>query len=144
MRPGPRWTITAAIVLASGVAVAAPDAGSNAAARPKIPAGPSPAIAVEAIPAGPLPEPVDLVPDVRGGKVISRLIEPPANFGDARPYPYGAVIQPPDVGDDNAAVIGTTDLPDSRPLSGRLAGKLDAGVGAILGLLFTPRFVGRT
>ena len=54
---------------------------------------------------------------------------------DAKPYPRGMVIEPPDVGDSMGIPAGGLGLPGPRSLAARLVRGLDRGVGSVLDLV---------
>lgn len=76
-----------------------------------------------------------------GGKDAVGIVVPTDPGGDARPWPYGAWIKPPDIGDDMVLELGTDRLP-GLPRSGGLAAQLsrglEDGVGALLRLVMPP------
>lgn len=75
------------------------------------------------------------------GKDSAAIVIDPGHAGDGQPWPYGIWIKPPATTDRNVIAAGSLDLPDSAPLSARLARGLDDSVGTVLELLMTPRFV---
>ncbi len=122
------------VLLLTGFAAADP-----ATALP-LKAGPSKVI--EAPAWEPPARPTLQVPGMKGSDSAAIVIEPDAH-GDARPWPYGMLIRPPDTGDHNALELGTSDLPASDKLSVTVVRTLDQGVGTFLEWLLTPRFVRR-
>ncbi len=102
--------------------------------------GPSKVIEAPAWEWEPLAHPTTKVPGMKGADSLAVVIEP-GSHGDARPWPHGMLIQPPDTGDRNAIEPGTSYLPTSDKLSVKLARTLDLGVGHFLDWLLTPLFV---
>jgi hypothetical protein len=131
-------TTAAAADPASGAAT--PDPQDRPNSRPAIRLGPSRVVEVE--PWQPPARKTTQTPGVNGA-MASGIVIDPGPHGDARPWPYGMLIHPPDTGDRNVLVLGSDDLPGPLPdtLSGRLTRKLDAGVGTMLELLMTPKFI---
>ncbi len=108
--------------------------------RPAIKAGPSKVI--EAPAWEPPARPTTKVPGMTGADSTAIVIDPGAH-ADARPWPHGIVIRPPETGDHNVIELGSSDLPASTKLSVRLGRTLDHGLGQFLEWLLTPRFVRR-
>lgn len=80
------------------------------------------------------------VPGMKGVPSAGIVIETDPG-GDARPWPYGAWIKTPDVGDRNVLELGTDQLPrlpGSDGIAARLSRAFDDGVGALLGLVLPP------
>ena len=125
-----------------GVALAMLLTGSAAAEPPdkpaRKPAGPS--RVVEAPAWEPPARPTTKVPGI-GGKDAVGIVIPTDPGGDARPWPHGAWIKTPDIGDDNVLELGTDRLP-GLPRSGGLAATLSRGfgdgIGRMLELVMPP------
>jgi len=122
-----------------GILLATSTAGAQPKPAPTTPALPSVTIHVEP------QHPFDfggarLFPGF-GGKSVYGLLYDPGSHPDMHAWPKGMLFAPPDIGDDNVIVPGTNSLPWWRierpqtPLSGRLAGALDRGVGALFELV---------
>jgi hypothetical protein len=108
--------------------------------EPKPDAGPQkPARVIEVPPWEPPARATTKTPGIRGQDSSGIVIDPGAH-ADARPYPYGAWIKTPDIGDRNVLELGTNGLPDrpSSALSARLARGLDRGVEKLFELLLPP------
>ena len=117
---------------------------TTAAADPpaKAPRPPGPSKVVEVEPWKPPPRATTKSPGINGAAASGIVIDPGPQ-ADARPWPYGAMIRPPDVGDHNVLVPGSDGLPDSDALSARLARGFDLGLGRAFEWLLTPKFVPR-
>jgi hypothetical protein len=113
-------------------------AAADSPAKQTIPLGPSKVVEVE--PWTPPAKPTQKFPGMKGTASNAVVIAPDPD-GDARPWPYGIWIRPPAFRDDNVIRSGTSDLPDSAGLAGRLSRQFDDGVGTLLEWLMTPRFV---
>jgi hypothetical protein len=125
------------LVVLSGLAAADPADQPNT-AKLAIPLGPSKVVEVE--PWTPPAKVAQKYPSMKGPDSNAVVIDP-GSHGDAQPWPYGIWIKPPASLDDMGIQPGTSDLPDSATLSARLSRHFDNGVGAVLELLMTPRFV---
>jgi len=125
------------LVVLSGLAAADPADPPNT-AKLTIPLGPSKVVEVE-----PWTPPAKVAQKYPGmtGQDSNAVVIDPGPHGDAQPWPYGIWIKPPASSDDMAIRPGTNDLPDSAALSARLARSFDNGVGTVLELLMSPRFV---
>ena len=119
------------VALISGFASADP-------AKVTTPTGPSKVVEVQ--PWEPPARATTKVPGVNGIPSAGIVI-PTDPGGDARPYPYGAWIRTPDIGDRNVLELGTDSLPGSlrsEGLAARLSRGFDASVGKVLELVMPP------
>ena len=122
-----------ALLLVSGSAFADPPEPVA-----KKPAGPSRVI--EAPGWEPPARKTTKVPGI-GGKDAAGIVIPTDPGGDARPWPYGAWIKTPDIGDDNVLELGTDRLPGlPRPLglAATLSRGFEDGLARLLGLVLPP------
>jgi hypothetical protein len=72
---------------------------------------------------------------IDGGRATGIVIDPGPHL-DARPYPRGMVIAPPDPRDHNVLVPGTMSLPGpARTWTERMFDWLNFGVGSVLDLV---------
>ena len=111
------------------------DAPENLRAKPT---GPSRVIEVQ-----PWEPPARVTTKVPGidGKDSAGIVIQTDPGGDARPWPYGAWIKTPDVGDRNVLELGSDrlpGLPKSQGLAARLSRGFDQGVDALLDLVMPP------
>lgn len=79
-------------------------------------------------------DPATGAPGLRGGWAIGNVIDPGVH-PDARPYPRGMVIAPPDTGDAMGLPPGGLGLPGPRGVVARLLRGLDHGVGKLFELV---------
>ena len=87
--------------------------------------------------------PADKQPGIGGVDALGKILVPP-DHPDARLWPDGMWIAPPDTGDRNVLVPGSNQLPwwkpqrDAGPLSKQLLDGFETGVGSFLELLVPP------
>ncbi|HEU0030213.1 MAG TPA: hypothetical protein VFQ53_06265 [Kofleriaceae bacterium] len=87
--------------------------------------------------------PTDRVPGMTGD-VSARILVPP-DHPDARPWPLGMLITPPETGDHNVLVPGLNSLPfwkfqtPGAPVTKQLIDGLNLGVGTMVELLVPPQ-----
>jgi hypothetical protein len=88
--------------------------------------------------------PSDRTPGIGGIDALGKVLVPEPH-ADAALWPFGALIVPPDVGDQNVLVPGTMQLPwwkprkqATGPVSKELLDGIEGGVGAFIELLVPP------
>jgi len=115
----------------------APKLSAPAQAKVTIPLGPSKVIEVE--PWEPPARKTTKSPGIDGTDSSGIVIDP-GPHADARPYPYGIWIRPPDIGDHNVLELGTDRLAtgESSALSARLSRGLDQSVDKLFELILPP------
>jgi hypothetical protein len=87
--------------------------------------------------------PSDRTPGFGGKDAVGRVLVP-APHPDARDWPHGSLIRPPETGDHNVIVPGTDSLPWFRPLrpdlpvTRQLLDELQRGIGGFVSLIVPP------
>jgi len=96
------------------------------------------------LPAKPALVPSDRTPGFGGQDAVGRVLVP-GPHPDARDWPHGSLIRPPDIGDDNVIVPGTDSLPwfrplrPDRPVAKQLLDELQRGLGGFANLVVPTR-----
>lgn len=118
------------IAMVSGIASADPPKPANK--------KPTYSIQVERLPDEKPTTPSDRTPGVNGIDALGKVLVPDPH-PDARLWPDGMLIVPPDIDDDNVLVPGSMQLPWRRkpkgPVSKELVDGLQDGLGAMIDLL---------